>query len=82
MLVEKNFSLQPYNSFGIMARADALLRVRSVQDLHDWHGNPALARQPVFVLGGGSNIVLTGDLHSLTEGRKINLVESPFVYVR
>lgn len=65
MLVEKNFSLQPYNTFGIMARADALLRVRSVQDLHDWYGNPALARQPVFVLGAGSNIVFTGDLHSL-----------------
>ena len=65
MLVEKNCSLQPYNTFGIMARADALVRVRSVQDLHAVRATPAFVSQPLFVLGGGSNIVLTGDLHSL-----------------
>ena len=29
MIVEQNFPLQPYNSFGIVARAQQLVRVRS-----------------------------------------------------
>ncbi len=65
MLVEKNCSLQPYNTFGIMARADALVRVQSAGDLQALRTTPVLAGQPLFVLGGGSNIVLTGDVHAL-----------------
>src|SRR5690606_15784175 len=44
---------------------DALVRVRSVQDIHDVLADPLLARAPKFVLGGGSNIVLTGDVEPL-----------------
>ena len=62
MLVEKNVPLQTYNTFGIAARAHTLVRVRSAKDVHDLLGDHRLARQPVFVLGGGSNIVLTGDV--------------------
>ena len=62
MLVEKNVSLQRCNTFGIAARARTLVRVRSVQDVQDLLAQPQLARQPVFILGGGSNIVLTGDV--------------------
>ena len=65
MLVEKNCSLQPYNTFGIMARADTLVRVQSAADLQALRTTPALAGQPLFVLGGGSNIVLTGDVHAV-----------------
>lgn len=62
MLVEKNVSLQHWNTFGISARAHTLVRVRSEQDIHDVLDDHRLARQPMFVLGGGSNIVLTGDV--------------------
>jgi UDP-N-acetylmuramate dehydrogenase len=62
MLVEKNVPLQPYNSFGIAARAHTLVRVRSAQDVHELLADHRLAPQPLFVLGGGSNIVLTGDV--------------------
>ena len=62
MLVEKNASLQPYNTFGIVARADTLVRVQSAADLQALHTDPQLAGAPVFVLGGGSNVVLTGDV--------------------
>ena len=65
MLVEKNCSLQPYNSFGIMARAETLVRVRSAHDIDALRSFVPLASQPLFVLGGGSNIVLTGDVHGL-----------------
>ena len=62
MLVENNVPLQFCNTFGILARAHTLVRAHSVQDVFDLIAAPQLARQPVFVLGGGSNIVITGDV--------------------
>ncbi len=65
MLVEKNVQLQPYNSFHIVAKAHALVRVGDEATLQAVIVEPALQRQPKFVLGGGSNLVLTGDVKSL-----------------
>jgi UDP-N-acetylmuramate dehydrogenase len=62
MLVQKNVSLQHSNTFGIAARAETLVCVRSEQDVRALLADPLLARQPMFVLGAGSNIVLTGDV--------------------
>ena len=87
MFVETNVSLQPHNTFGIVARARTLVRVRSAADVRDLLADPELARQPKFVLGGGSNIVLTGDVKAvvlkvevpgrrvLEDGPKATLVE-------
>ena len=60
MFVERNVPLQPLNSFGIAARATALVRVRGEADVRAVLADAELAAQPRFVLGGGSNIVLTG----------------------
>ena len=65
MLVEKNVPLQPYNSFHIVAKAFSLVRVTQVTDLAAVRASPELAAQQKFVLGGGSNIVLTGDVKPL-----------------
>ncbi|MFT3717569.1 UDP-N-acetylmuramate dehydrogenase [Pseudorhodoferax sp.] len=65
MLVEKNVPLRAYNAFGIVARAQTLVRVASDADVAAVLADPALAALPRFVLGGGSNIVLTGDVHAL-----------------
>ena len=69
MLVENNVSLQSLNTFGIAARAQRLVRLRSENDLRDLMNSPDWQRpsatHPVFVLGGGSNLVLTGDLKAL-----------------
>ena len=62
MLVEKNVPLQPYNTFHIVAKAHALVRVQSDADVQTLVADPQLGPQPKFVLGGGSNIVLTGDV--------------------
>ena len=85
MLVEKNVSLQPYNSFGIVARAETLVRVRSLQDLVDWHHTAVRAGEAVFVLGGGSNVVLTGDVKTTVlkmelRGRRL-VQETPDAWV-
>ena len=64
-----NFSLRTLNTFGIEAIADLYLPLRSVADLQSLHAallaDPALARLPRLILGGGSNLVLTGDFHGL-----------------
>jgi UDP-N-acetylmuramate dehydrogenase len=65
MFLEKNVPLQPYNTFGIAAKAQALVRVHSEADLLAVLADPQLASLPRQVLGGGSNIVLTGDVKAL-----------------
>ncbi|HEY0822264.1 MAG TPA: FAD-binding protein, partial [Ramlibacter sp.] len=65
MIVESNASLQPYNTFGIVARAKTLVRVKGAADVHAVLAHPELGGQPKFILGGGSNIVLTGDVKAV-----------------
>ena len=65
MLVEKNVPLQPYNTFRIVARAQTLVRVLREADVQAVLADPELGSFPKFVLGGGSNIVLTGDVKSV-----------------
>ena len=62
MLVEKNVALQPFNTFGIAARAHRLARIGSESELQALIRHPDWSADDAFVLGGGSNIVLTGDV--------------------
>jgi len=76
MLVEKNVALQPCNTFGIAARAQRLLRLRKADLLPDLIGQPHWRADQVRVLGGGSNIVLSGDVEHLVlkvemQGRRL-----------
>lgn len=57
--------LQAHNSFGISAKALQLVRVHTEADVHAVLADAALRDAPKFVLGGGSNIVLTGDVKPL-----------------
>lgn len=65
MLVEKNIPLQAFNTFRIVAKAHALARITHEQDVRALLADPEWAEAPKFVLGGGSNIVLTGDVKPL-----------------
>jgi UDP-N-acetylmuramate dehydrogenase len=65
MLIERSASLREFNTFGLPAQADRLVRVRSEAEVRAVVDHPELGRAPKFVLGGGSNIVLTRDLQAL-----------------
>ena len=65
MLVQNNVPLQAHNSFHIVAKAQSLVRIQHEDDLQAVLADPVLARELKFVLGGGSNIVLTGDVKAL-----------------
>lgn len=58
-------SLRAFNTFGVEARANAYLPVSSVAMLRTVHDDPVLAAMPRFVLGGGSNLLLTWNLDAL-----------------
>jgi UDP-N-acetylmuramate dehydrogenase len=65
MIVEHNVPLQTHNSFGISARALQWVRLRELADVQALLANASLRAMPKFILGGGSNIVLTGDVKPL-----------------
>ena len=65
MLVENQCPLQALNTFGISARAQQLVRIADESDVRAVLDDPELRDRPKFVLGGGSNIVLTGDVKAL-----------------
>ena len=62
MQTEKGVSLKPYNSFGLPAVAQTLVRIRTDADVRRVVDDPVLGRAPKFILGGGSNIILTRDM--------------------
>jgi UDP-N-acetylmuramate dehydrogenase len=62
MHVEANVSLKPYNTFGLPAVAAKLVRIAHESDVRRVVDHAELGRAPKFILGGGSNIVLTRDV--------------------
>jgi UDP-N-acetylmuramate dehydrogenase len=63
--LDHNVPLQSHNTFGIIAKALQLVRITSTSDLQALRADAALASLPKFVLGGGSNLVITGDVKPL-----------------
>jgi len=63
MTIINNTSLKPFNTFGIEAKAQSFCNINSIKDLSivlkDHHYNP------LFILGGGSNMLLTKDIEAL-----------------
>jgi UDP-N-acetylmuramate dehydrogenase len=58
-------SLREHNSFGLPAVARTLVRLKSEADVRRVVDHPEYGVAPKFVLGGGSNVVLTRDLDSV-----------------
>lgn len=61
-MIQKNVSLQSYNTFGIDVRATHFTKVSSPDEFRDALGKDI---QPVLILGGGSNMLLTKDWEGL-----------------
>jgi UDP-N-acetylmuramate dehydrogenase len=59
MKMENNVALKRFNSFGLSYTAQHLVKIYSENDIYDVIENNL---QPVHILGGGSNILLTKDI--------------------
>ena len=76
MQIETGVSLRPYNTFALPSLAHRMVRVKSEADVRAVVDHPELGRAPKFILGGGSNIVLTRDVQAVVlkvevEGRRL-----------
>ena len=84
MTLHSNFSLKNYNTFGIEAKAKQFIAVHSLDEL-----KTVLVENPTekkFILGGGSNMLLTQDINALVihidlKGKKIIDENDDFVWV-
>ncbi|MBK7944506.1 MAG: UDP-N-acetylmuramate dehydrogenase [Flavobacteriales bacterium] len=61
----RHADLQPYNTFGIAAKAEALARFATADELRGLLAAPELSAMQRLVLGGGSNILFTRDFDGL-----------------
>lgn len=72
----KNYSLLAHNTFGIEARCHRFLEYSSVEEAQQIVSSLTTEDEPLLILGGGSNLLLTGDypgtvLHSAIKGIKV-----------
>jgi UDP-N-acetylmuramate dehydrogenase len=85
MQIESGVSLKPFNTFGLPAVAQQLVRIAGDADVRRVVAHPRLGRAPKFILGGGSNIILTRDMPQLVlkvevMGRRL-VEERPDAYI-
>ena len=84
MTIQNNFSLKKYNTFGIEAKAKQFVAVHSIEDLITILKEHQSERK--FILGGGSNMLLTQDIQALVihidlKGKKVLKEDDDFVWV-
>lgn len=87
MLLQENISLQPFNTFGIDAKARYFASFHSLPQLEELLQSKPSAHAGNLILGGGSNILLTKDYNGLVLHNKITGIEKvgeddTYVYVK
>jgi UDP-N-acetylmuramate dehydrogenase len=60
MLTEENISLKPYNTFGLNYIADRIIHLHDDSDIRSV-AKEIHSYKPYLILGGGSNLLFTGD---------------------
>ena len=65
MRIEQGISLLPYNTFHIETFADHFVRVTNETQLREAIQMALANKLEIYVIGGGSNILLTKDIHGL-----------------
>jgi UDP-N-acetylmuramate dehydrogenase len=88
MSIVENYSLRPFNTFGIDAKARYFADFSSVEELQQLlKEGPAASGIPNMILGGGSNILLTRDYDGIVLKNRIGGIEvvsedDAYVYVK
>jgi len=85
MQINENFSLKPYNTFGIEARARFFNTFSSVEELEEYL--MFYSQYSIFILGAGSNILFTKDydgavLKNDLRGIELLHEDADYVYVK
>ena len=83
MQIQTDFSLKNYNTFGIEAKAKQFVSVSSIAELKEI----LVQNNPIFILGGGSNMLLTQDIQKLVlhvnlKGKEVTETNEDFAIVK
>lgn len=83
MLIQKDISLQPFNTFGIDVKAKEYVNVGSIEELQE----AIQYTKEFFILSGGSNLLLTKDIEKLVihlnlKGKEILRSAQNDIYVK
>ncbi|MEZ4852556.1 MAG: UDP-N-acetylmuramate dehydrogenase [Bacteroidia bacterium] len=78
---------KPYNSFGIEAKARHWIEINNEEEATEFIFDNADSDHPLLILGGGSNILLTGDFEGVIvkvniKGREIMDEDEDSVFLR
>ncbi|WP_278036093.1 UDP-N-acetylmuramate dehydrogenase [Flavobacterium nitratireducens] len=84
MEIQHNFSLKNYNTFGIEAKAKQFVAVQSLAELKSILEQHKAEKK--FILGGGSNMLLTQDINALVihidlKGKKVINEDDDYVWI-
>jgi UDP-N-acetylmuramate dehydrogenase len=87
MQIRENISLRPYNTFGIDASARYFASFQSIEELKEALTAQSSENDSLLILGGGSNILLTGDYNGIVLRNEIGGIEvvnedADFVFVK
>lgn len=75
MIIQENVSLRPYNTFGFDATARHFVSITSPSQLQELLRDSRWKSLPKWVLGGGSNVLLTQDVEALVMHISIKGIE-------
>ena len=87
MNIQKDYSLLPHNTFGMDVKASLFIEYASVEELKDILRQYSLQDGTWLHIGGGSNLLFTGDypgiiLHSAIKGFEVISEDADEVIVR
>ncbi|WP_374459912.1 UDP-N-acetylmuramate dehydrogenase [Chryseobacterium taeanense] len=77
--MQENFSLKPYNTFGVDAKARYFAEVHSTEELIEALNYSKTSTLPLLFLGGGSNMLLTKDFDGLAIQLNLKGIHEDFI---
>jgi UDP-N-acetylmuramate dehydrogenase len=75
MNLSNNISLKPYNTFGIDAKAKLFGSFSSVDELAELTAAAPIQKEPLLILGGGSNILFRNDFDGVVLKNELKGIE-------
>jgi UDP-N-acetylmuramate dehydrogenase len=85
--IQKDISLKNLNTFGLEVKAKYFAEIFTIDQLQEILQNYELKKIPLLILGGGSNILFTGDFEGLVlkiniKGTRIIKEDNELVYLK
>lgn len=74
--IQEHVDLLPYNTFKIAAKARYFVTINTVAEFQSLINTPVYKHEKHLILGGGSNILLTGDYEGLVIKVDLNGIET------